>query len=63
VICVGRLCNETLMQYPKAISKILRAHERRLIKILKDNALLHRICPVLKLRNNLIVINEVLYDL
>ena len=51
------------MQYPKAISKILRAHERRLIKILKDNALLHRICPVLKLRNNLIVINEVLYDL
>ena len=62
VICVNRLCGDTLTQYPRVISKILRNHERRLIKVLKDSTLLHRICPVLKLRDNLIIVNDVIHN-
>ena len=59
VICVNYLCGDTLTQYPRMVSKILRNHERKLIKVLKDSALLHRICPVLKLRDNLIIVNDI----
>jgi len=58
VICVNRLCDDTLTQYPRVVSKTLRNHERRLIKVLKDSTLLHKICPVLKLRDNLIIVND-----
>ena len=41
----SRVCGEELRLYPKAISKPMRYHEKRLLKCLGDRELLERIAP------------------
>jgi DNA repair photolyase len=41
----SRVCGEELRLYPRAISKPMRYHERRLLRCLEDRKLLERIAP------------------
>jgi len=41
----SRLCGELLKQYPRVISKPLRYHERKLLRVLKDPSVLQRVAP------------------
>jgi len=42
---LSRVCGDELRLYPKAISKPVRYHERRLLRCLEDRVLLERIAP------------------
>jgi hypothetical protein len=41
----NRLCGDALQEYPKIISKPLRYHEKRLLKLLKAPEILRQIVP------------------
>jgi hypothetical protein len=41
----SRVCGEELRLYPRAISKPMRYHEKRLLRCLEDRKLLERIAP------------------
>ena len=60
VICTNNyICDDTLTYYPRMVSKVLRSHERRLIKILKDENMLRKVCPVLRLEGNVIRVKQI----
>ncbi len=59
-ICRDRydLCNEVLKEYPKIISKPLRYHEKRFLRILKDKELIKTLTPCLVFKDGALVLRN-----
>jgi hypothetical protein len=41
----NRLCGDALREYPKIVSKPLRYHEKRLLKLLETPEILRQVVP------------------
>lgn len=54
----GVVRGEGLRPYPRGLSKPLRYHERRMLKVLSDGGVLSRVAPALALEGGLVVLRE-----
>ena len=54
------LCRDDFRAYPKDVRKLLKYHERKLIKVLKDPQVLSRVSPNLSIEGDYVVVKELL---
>ncbi len=54
-----RLWSDALDSYPRIVSKPLKYHEKKMLKVLRNSALLQRVCPSLRIEGGKLVLAHV----
>jgi len=56
----GMLCRDDFINYPKEVRKLLKYHERKLLKVVKNPEVLSKVAPNLSIVSNYLVTNDLL---